>query len=64
MFNDRLWQANPNYIRDVDATQKLFEKTAVQQTTTSCSSNGIPNNVYGYGSLDIEKAINQALSEL
>jgi serine protease AprX len=57
-----LWQASKKLWRDIDATQKLLEKTAVAQNTTLCSSNGgTPNNVYGYGSIDLLKAVEEAL---
>jgi len=59
-----IWQANSRYVGNVDATQQLLERTAIRQNTTQCSSTGIPNNVYGYGSLDLGRAVEQVLGEL
>lgn len=57
--------ANKKYCYDVEATQKLLQRTAIPQNTTSCSSNGSsPNNVYGHGSVDFLAAVEQALKEL
>jgi len=58
-----IWQANPSYVRNIDKTWDLIKKTTVAQNSTQCSSNGSPNNVYGYGSLDVLKAVEQALKE-
>jgi len=54
-----LWQRHPNLVRNVDATQRLLETTCVPQQSTACGSSGVPNNVYGYGSMNIEAAINR-----
>jgi len=59
-----IWQANAGYVGNVDKTQKLIESTCTAQPVTNqCESNGSPNNLYGYGSLDVLKAVEQALSE-
>lgn len=51
-----LWQAKPELLRDIDATQKHFEQTANHKSSNDCSSSGTPNNVYGYGMINMDKA--------
>jgi hypothetical protein len=52
---------------NVDHTEFILEQTAVHLTTTQgCggdSSSQVPNNVYGYGRIDVLAAYNYALSE-
>ncbi len=61
-----LWSAFPGYARDVNTTESVLEKTAVGLTTTDgCGGDSptqIPNNVYGYGRLDILAAYNYMAS--
>lgn len=45
-------------MRNIDETRKLLESSANGASTTACGSSGIPNNVYGHGFLNIEKAVN------
>lgn len=56
-----LWQAKPSLIGNVDATEALLTKTAVHlKTTESCggvSGQKIPNNTFGYGLLNLYKAV-------
>lgn len=54
------WSAVPSLIRNIQKTLEIFEKTAKHQKTNECSSNGSPNNVYGYGTIDVLKAYNLA----
>jgi len=57
-----LWSAVPELVRKVDESERLFERTAVQMPVTNvCSSNGVPNNVYGFGIIDVEKAVARAI---
>jgi len=51
-----IWQARPALLRDVEGTAKLIEQTAAPVRVTTCGQAGapdLPNNVYGYGELDV-----------
>ncbi len=52
-----LWSAEPALQRQIDQTESLLNDSAVRVNTTACSSTGIPNNVYGFGRLDIKAAV-------
>jgi len=52
-----LWQAVPNLSRRIPETNRVLYLSAKHQTSTLCSSNGSPNNVFGYGTMDILKAV-------
>ena len=62
-----LWSALPNLRRDVDATERLLEQTAVQRTSTQgCGGNtaaAVPNNVFGYGRIDVLAAYRAAAGQ-
>jgi serine protease AprX len=51
-----LWSACPKLKRKLEQTREFFEKSALHQPSTQCSSNGTPNNVYGHGTIDLYKA--------
>jgi subtilisin family serine protease len=55
-----LWGAFPSLRRDVDVTENLLETTADPLTTMQgCGGDGstqVPNNVYGWGLLDVKSA--------
>jgi len=51
-----LWQARSELVRNPIETRKHLEETATPRPVTSCSSSGTPNNVYGWGELDLENA--------
>jgi len=52
-----VWEAHPELVREPLATRTHLESTAAAVSATACSSSGSPNNVYGYGQLDIASAI-------
>ncbi len=55
-----LWGAFPSLRRDITATETLLSETALPITTTQgCggdSSSQVPNNVYGWGLLNVKAA--------
>lgn len=55
-----LWQAKPTLIGNIDATEKQLTKYSVHiKTLETCggTQNKIPNNVFGWGLLNIYKAV-------
>ena len=53
-----LWTARPELRGDIAATEALLNATAEPVSTTLCSSpEGVPNNVYGWGRLDVWAAV-------
>jgi serine protease AprX len=55
-----LWSAAPDLIGDVDLTEQILLRSAVANPTTSgCDGGGAvwPNNITGFGSLDIAAAV-------
>ncbi len=59
-----LWSRFPQLVRDVDTTESIFEQNALHLTTAQgCggdTSSQVPNNVYGYGRLDVLAAFDYA----
>ena len=45
--------ARPELIGQPDAIRKLITLTALPQSSTECGGGPVPNNVYGYGELDL-----------
>ncbi len=60
-----LWSADPTLIGDIDATEALITGTADYATAPDlCGGTGsAPNNVYGYGLIDADEAVERALGE-
>ncbi len=56
-----LWSAVPWLRDDIDATETILNNSAVHIASTSCSSSGVPNNLYGWGRLDTLAAVNTVL---
>jgi len=56
-----LWQANESLRGNVEKTQKLIEETCDKKETSACGG-GHPNNVWGFGIINVEKALNKALN--
>lgn len=59
-----LYSAVPALERDVDLTQIVLQKTANHQRATppACDSEReTPNNVFGYGTINLEKAYEAAI---
>ncbi len=61
-----LWSAQPKLVGQIDMTIKILTETATAKTSSqTCggtSGSNIPNNTYGFGHLNIAKAVERALS--
>jgi hypothetical protein len=55
-----LWSAFPHIRGNVDYTEAILEQSAVHLTSTQLcgTNNGVPNNVYGFGRIDLLAAYN------
>jgi len=51
-----IWQAKSSYVRQPLNTRTLLQQTAFGVSSNACQSSGVPNNVYGYGELDVYAA--------
>lgn len=52
-----LWSARPALRNQIDQTEIALNQNSVNVTTTACNSGLRPNNVYGWGRLDIKAAV-------
>jgi subtilisin family serine protease len=55
-----LWSAIPSLQNQIDPSRAALNNAAVHINTTQCSSTGIPNNVFGWGRVDILAAVTSA----
>jgi serine protease AprX len=55
-----LWSVVPNLTNNIEATEAYLNEQAVHLFTTECDSTAWPNNLYGYGRLDILAAVEAA----
>ncbi|WP_435870973.1 S8 family serine peptidase [Micromonospora musae] len=55
-----LWSAAPNLRRDLTATEKLLDETAVDVDATECGGTAADNNVFGEGRLNAYQAVTKA----
>jgi subtilisin family serine protease len=53
-----LWSARPELRPDLEATEATLNNSAVHINTTACGDAGPPNNVYGWGRVDVLAAVN------
>ena len=52
-----LWSAHPELRNQIPQTEDILNQAAVDVSSTLCGSSGVPNNVYGWGRLDIKAAV-------
>jgi len=55
-----LWSAVPALERQLDKTEEIFRNTSLRQPSNLCQSNGSPNNVFGYGTINVLNAVQLA----
>eukprot|EP01080_Neovahlkampfia_damariscottae_P001235 gene1235-11324_t len=55
-----LWEAVPKLVGKPEKSQKILLKSALQQEANQCGPSKAPNNVFGMGTINIEKAISMA----
>ena len=55
-----LWSAIPSLQNQIDASRAALNDAAVNIASTQCGSAGPPNNVYGWGRVDIFAAVTSA----
>ena len=55
-----IWSAVPNLKNNIAATETILNETAHHLSTTECAGSGWPNNLYGYGRLDVLAAVEAA----
>ena len=62
-----MWSAAPGLLGDIDDTEAILRHTAAPLTTSetcgSVSGGIVPNNTYGYGLVDAQAAVSEALHE-
>jgi subtilisin family serine protease len=55
-----LWSARPWLRNHITDTIDILNGSAAPISSTECSSSGVPNNLYGYGRLDVKAAVDLA----
>jgi subtilisin family serine protease len=59
-----LWSARPDLRGEITATETWLNSTAITRTSTQCGDDAgaIPNNVYGWGRVDVKRVAELALA--
>ncbi len=61
-----LWSADPSLVGDIDRTEQFLIKSVdpyTGNTSPGCFEGSTPNDAYGYGVLDVYKAVKEALGK-
>jgi serine protease AprX len=57
-----LWSVQPALRNNIDQTETILNNATVHINSATCGSSGsFPNNLFGYGRLDIKSAVDQGL---
>jgi len=56
-----IWSGKPELVRQIQKTREVFYSTGKKQQDAQCGTAVAPNNVYGWGTIDCEKAYGAAL---
>jgi serine protease AprX len=56
-----LWSAHPELQNQIDASRTILDNTTQVITSTQCGAAGPPNNVYGWGRVDILAAVDSVM---
>lgn len=59
-----LWSARPALRHKIDATEAILNHSATAVSASECSTNGLPNNTYGWGRLNIKAAVDISFSSI
>jgi subtilisin family serine protease len=59
-----LWSAYPDLRGQIEVSENILNESAIRVELSDCSSNGLPNNVFGFGKLDIKAAFDLAATGL
>jgi subtilisin family serine protease len=59
-----LWSARPDLRGEITATETLLASEAITLTSTQCGDapDAVPNSVYGWGRIDIQRTVARALA--
>jgi subtilisin family serine protease len=58
-----LWSAHPELKNNPDGTEPVMNNTAVHILSSACGPSDPPNNVFGYGRVDILAAVDSVMSD-
>ncbi len=59
-----IWSAVPELRGNVQVTEWIMEQTADVKLDNQCDTNGVPNNVYGWGRINAYNAVDYALANV
>jgi subtilisin family serine protease len=58
-----LWSAHPELQNQIDASRTILDNTTTFISSTQCGAAGPPNNVYGWGRVDILAAVDSVMAD-